>query len=103
MAKWCGVIGYAETTQTSPGVWSESITERHYIGDLTRNTRRLENSNNVNDDVTINNEISIIADSFSYQNFHAMRYVGFMNAKWKITNVEVQHPRLILTIGGEYK
>lgn len=103
MAKWYGVIGYAETSQTSPGVWSENITERYYSGDLTRNMRRLENSNNINDNVNINNEISIIADSFAYQNFHAIRYVEFMNAKWKITNVEVQHPRLILTIGGEYK
>lgn len=103
MAKWYGVIGYAETSQTSPGVWSETITERQYTGDLTRNMRRLEGSGNINDDVNINNEISIIADQFAYQNFHAMRYVEFMNAKWKITNVEVQHPRLILTIGGEYK
>lgn len=102
MAKWYGVIGYAETSQTSPGVWSENITERYYSGDLTRNMRRLENSNNINDNVNINNEISIIADSFAYQNFHAIRYVEFMNAKWKITNVEVKYPRLVLTIGGLY-
>ena len=31
-----------------------------------------------------------------------MRYVEFMGAKWKISSVEVQYPRLILTVGGVY-
>jgi hypothetical protein len=31
-----------------------------------------------------------------------MRYVEFMGTKWKITNIEVQYPRLTLSIGGEY-
>ena len=102
MAKFYGVIGYAETTETVPGVWEEQITERTYFGDLHRNTRRLETSSTLNDNINIANEISIVADPFAYQNFHAMRYVEFMDAKWKITNVEVQHPRLILTLGGLY-
>lgn len=102
MAKFYGSIGYAEQKETNPGVWEEEITERSYFGDLIRNARRLESSNSINDDININNEISIVADQFAYQNFHKMRYVVFMGAKWKISNVEVQHPRLILTIGGVY-
>lgn len=102
MAKFYGVIGYAETVETKPGVWTEQITERKYYGDLTRNARRLQSSSQLNDDITIANEISIVADSFANDNFHAMRYVEFMGAKWKISNVEVQPPRLILTTGGVY-
>ena len=102
MAKYYGVIGYAETVETAPGVYEEQITERNYYGELVRNTRRLQTSDQVNDDINIANEISIIADPFATQNFHAMRYVEFMGAKWKITNVEVRYPRLILTIGGLY-
>ena len=45
---------------------------------------------------------SIIADPFAYQNFHAMRYIEWMGAKWKITKVNVQSPRLILSVGGVY-
>ena len=71
-----------------------------YSGDVIRNTRRLQSADQVNDNVNVSNEISIIADPYANGNFHAMRYVGFMGAKWKITNVEVQYPRLILTIGG---
>ncbi len=102
MAKFFGKIGYAETEQTSPGVWEEKITEREYFGDLTRNTRRLQSSGNLNDNIVVANEISIVADPFANQNFHAMRYVEFMSTKWKISNVEVQYPRLILTLGDQY-
>lgn len=102
MAKFCGKIGYGLNAETRPGVWEEQITERQYYGDLTRNTRRLQSTENLNDDVNVANEISIVADPFAYQNFYSMRYVEFMGAKWKVTNVEVQYPRLILTIGGVY-
>ena len=100
MAKWYGAIGFAKNEQTSPGVWEEVITERNYRGDLIRDTRRLQTTDQVNDDIVIANEISIIADPYINENFHTMRYVKFMGTKWKITNVEVQYPRLILSLGG---
>ena len=102
MAKFFGKIGYAETVETTPGVWEEKITEREYFGDLIRNTRSLQSGEQLNDDINISNEISIVADPFAYENFHSMRYVEFMNAKWKISSVEVQYPRLILSVGGLY-
>lgn len=102
MAKFYGKIGYAITEETVPGVWTEEITERNYYGDIIRNMRRLESSGNLNDNINIANEISIVADPFANQNFHAMRYVEFMGTKWKISSVEVQYPRLRLTIGGVY-
>ncbi len=102
MAKFYGAIGYAVTAETKPGVWEEQITERSYYGDLIRDTRRLQSSETLNDDISIANEISIVADPFANENFYSMRYVVFRGAKWKISNVEVQYPRLILTIGGVY-
>lgn len=102
MAKFYGVIGFAETIETTPSVWMEQIKERPYYGDLIRNTRRLESSGNENDNINIANQISIVADPYANQNFHAMRYVEFMGTKWKISNVEVQYPRLVLTVGGVY-
>ena len=102
MAKFYGEIGFAEQVETVPGNWCEQITPRPYFGDLIRNTRRYESANQLNDNLNISNEISIVADPFACQNFHAMKYVEFMGAKWKITTVEVQYPRLILTIGGVY-
>lgn len=103
MGKFYGTIGYAITEETSPGVWKEQIVERNYFGDSLRNiSRRYENSGGINDNIRISNDISILADAFAYENFSHMRYVEFMGAKWIIANVEVQHPRLILTLGGVY-
>ena len=102
MAKFYGVIGYAVTKETTPGVWTEEIAEQSYHGDLTRNMRRPQDSGDLNDDINVANGISIVADPYANANFHSMRYVAFMGAKWKISKVEVQYPRLNLTLGGVY-
>ena len=100
--KWFGTIGYADQVETKPGVWEDEITEREYFGDLTRNTRRLQTTDKLNDDIEISNEISIVSDPYANENFHSMRYAMYMGTKWKITSVEVQYPRLILSLGGIY-
>lgn len=102
MAKWSGVIGFATTVETEPGVWDDAITERKYYGDLVSNRWRRQNSGEINDDITVSNDISIIADPFAFENFFSIKYVEFAGHRWKISNVDVQYPRLILTIGGVY-
>lgn len=102
MAKWFGKIGFSETKETKPGVWEEIITVREYYGDVTRNTRRFQSSENLNDNMVVSNDISIVADPYAIQNFHSIRYIEFMGTKWKIDNVEVSYPRLILTLGEIY-
>lgn len=102
MAKYYGLVGYAETVEVSPGVWEEQITERPYYGDLMRNSRRLQTVNQLNDNLNISNELSIVSDPFAERNFHAIRYATYMGTKWKVTNVEVSYPRLTLTLGGVY-
>lgn len=102
MAKWFGKIGFSETKETKPGVWEEIITVREYYGDVTRNTRRFQSSENLNDNIVVSNDISIVADPYAIQNFHSIRYIEFMGTKWKIDNVEVSYPRLILTLGEIY-
>lgn len=103
MAKYSGRIGFAELVETAPGVWKEQITERRYTGDLLQNTRRLESSGNINDNVNISNRISIVADPYAKQNFHSIRYATFMGVKWKISDADAsKYPRLTLTLGGIY-
>lgn len=102
MPKWYGKIGYGVTEETSPGVWTEEIVERQYYGDIIRNLRRLETSDQVNDNVSVSNEISIVSDPYAFENFHSIRWIEFMGAKWKVSSVEVQYPRLLLSLGGVY-
>lgn len=104
-AKFYGEIGYVQTTETpaGSGISVEQVTKRNYYGDLIRNSRRIQSSSEqLNDNINVSNQISIVADPYANENFHSMRYAEFMGAKWKITDVEVQYPRLILTIGGVY-
>lgn len=102
MSKFYGKIGYFTNTETTPGVWNPKITEREYVGDLIQNTHRTSSADKTNDDIDVSNKISIISDPYAQLNFHAIKYVEFMGTKWKITNVEVRYPRLILTMGGVY-
>lgn len=103
MAKWFGAIGFAEKVETKPGVWEEQITEHKYYGDVIRNTRRLQSTDQLNDDINIANEISIVADPFAVNHIYAMRYVEFMGTRWKVSTVDAsQRPRLILSVGGVY-
>ena len=101
MAKWYGKVGYSETVETSPGVWVPQDTVREYYGDVIRSTTRWSvNSNSTNDDLTVNSQISIVADPFANNKFHSMKWIEFMGARWKVTSVEPQPPRLLLTLGG---
>lgn len=106
MARFHGEIGFLRTVEEDPehrpGIYVEKLEKRNYFGDVLSNSRRWEQSGNLNDNLVINNRISIVADSFSKQHFGAMKYVRWQGTAWKITNVEIQYPRLILTLGGEY-
>jgi hypothetical protein len=102
MARFHGKVGYGETVETSPGVWDDVITERSYFGDVLRNSRRLREGESVNDDLSVNNSISIVADAYANDHFFAIRYVQWMGSLWKVSDVEVQRPRLILRLGGVY-
>lgn len=102
MAKFYGAIGFGTPAQTKPGVHTVQIEERKYCGEILSSYRNTEQSGNLNDNVTMSNQISILADRFAYDNFHSMRYVKFRDKKWKISKVDIKYPRLILTVGGIY-
>lgn len=102
MAKFHGLIGYVHTEETAPGVFTSVVTERNYYGDVLRNNRKWENSNGVNDNLNINNMFSIVGDPYAFGNLEQMRYITWLGSKWKITNIEIQRPRVILTVGGVY-
>lgn len=102
MAKWYGKIGFVRTVETAPDVWREEIAERDYYGDILSHRYRRQSGQGLNDNITLSNEISIISDKFADENFQSMLYVTFHGVKWKISNVEVQYPRLILSVGEVY-
>lgn len=103
MAKFHGPVGYNEgTSEVEPGIHKEVIVERSYFGDVIRNTRLLQENENLNGQLVVNNSISIVADAYANEHFFAMRYVGWAGILWVVTTAEVQSPRIILRLGGKY-
>lgn len=103
MARFYGVIGYSENQmESTPGVWSESVVERRYYGDVVRDTRQLESGAKVNNDLAVGNSISVLADAYANERFHAIRYVRWAGTLWIVSDVQVQSPRLLLRLGGIY-
>lgn len=102
MAKFYGAIGYGTAVESSPGVWQDIITEKQYYGDVLKNSRTLLDGEKVNNDLSVNNSISIVADAYANEHFFAIRYIRWAGALWKVTEVEVHSPRLLLRLGGIY-
>ena len=102
MPKCSGVIGYALAGETQPGVWTEGITEKRYIGDIIKDNRRIVDQGEINGSINISNNISVISNRFMLDNMAYMRYLTFNNSKWKISSVEIKPPRIIITLGGLY-
>lgn len=104
MARFHGWVGYGDSveTPTDSGVWVDTIIEIPYFGDVIRNTRKLESGESLNDDLKVNNSISIVADEYAIKHFFKIKYVRWKEVLWTVTNVEVRSPRLVLSLGSVY-
>ena len=103
MAKYYGNVGYIKTVETKPGVWMPKPVERPYFGDVIRNAKRFQNqSEGTNDDVFVNNSISIVADPYASENYPYIKYCRWNGIAWKVNDISVEYPRIILNLGGVY-
>lgn len=106
MAKFHGTVAFYITKEDSerPGVWLEEIVQKKYVGDVIRNVRQMnESQNTTNSEIRITNQISIVArDGFIFENFQSILYVEWFGAKWTVSSVDISYPRLILSLGGPY-
>jgi hypothetical protein len=100
--KFYGVVGYGEQKKFPGGVYRDELVEYKYYGDVIKNTRRLVEGEKVNDDLAVQNSISIVADAYANEHFFAIRYVEWMGSLWKVAEVTVERPRLVLRLGGIY-
>lgn len=119
MAKFFGKVGYSvseektipiipeiengeEVEYEGTGIWVDTLSERDYTGDVIREAKNWQTSDKANDNLTVTNRVSIVADNFAYENFSAMKYIIWYGVYWKISSVEIQRPRIILILGGVY-
>ena len=99
-----GVVGYGVPVETPPesGVWVDQVTERPYTGDVVRNLRRMDEGDSINDDFSVSNSISVVADQYAVEHFMHIKYVEWAGVFWTVTTVEVRSPRLVLGLGQVY-
>jgi hypothetical protein len=102
MAKFYGKVGYITQEEISPGNWVDVAVEHNYRGDILQNARSWQVTEEKNDDLTVSNQISIVADIFAYNNLSTIRYVDWLGVRWKVTRVEIKRPRLVLTLWEVY-
>lgn len=104
--KYSGYVGFGvskEKTGTGEGAWEDEVVEKPYYGDILQVTQRWDpNSNSVLDDLRLSNRISIVADGFAINHMHTMKYITYGGARWRISSIELQRPRLIISLGGVY-
>ena len=103
MAKFSGKVGFTGIQQeTSPGVWERKLVERRMRGDVIRLSKNTLPTDRLADDIKLSHRISVVADKFSYENFVNITWIEYMGVKWKVTSVEVERPRLVISVGGVY-
>lgn len=104
MTRYSGKVGYGSTEEpdTGSGVWVDTIVEYDYFGDVIRANRQLEPGQNLNDNLSVQNSISIVADQYANDNFMNIRYIEWDGLRWKVSGVQLQPPRLIFTLGDIY-
>lgn len=103
--KFSGKIGFwLKDKETKPGVYNPEIVEKPYVGDVLRNYRRFQpGENQQNENLVVNNRISIISDLFMQKNWGSIKYVLWNGIKWKTTSIDVgSPPRVIIDLGGVY-
>jgi hypothetical protein len=102
MAKFSGLIGYAIQSETTPGVWENQIVEKSYRGDILLSQQRWEKTESANNNLNLDNSISVIADPYAYANSGFIKYIVLHGQKWSIKSLAINRPRIVLQIGGLY-
>lgn len=100
--RFYGKVGYETSVEIADSVWEPRILEAEYYGDVLRNTTRREQSDQINDEITISNRISIVVKPDALSTFQTIKYVEWLNCRWNVKSMEIQFPRVILELGGAY-
>lgn len=104
MARFHGKVGYGIAVEDPPGsgVHKDRLTEHSYFGDVVDSSRKLDVTEKITGDISVNKTISIVADAYANDHFMWIKYVEWAGVLWVVTSVEPKRPRLILSLGSVY-
>lgn len=102
MSRYSGKVGYSISKETTPGVWTQEITERTMRGDIEHSVSRSKEPTQINEDITLNLRFNLVGDEFAFENFMHIQYLVYAGHKWSVNSAEVFRRRIILNVGGLY-
>lgn len=102
MARAAVIIGSSKPMTEVPddGIARDEYVERKFRATVTRLNNNMVSSGDVIDNLKMDMNFQIKMDKWTYENFQWLRYLVYNGAKWKITNVQVQRPNMIVQVGG---
>lgn len=100
MARFAGLVGYATQVESVPGVWSSDIKPRLMKGDVIRQSSNSQNGDKVNNNISLNHRVSLVGDAYAFGNYYDIKWIEIDGLKWSVSSVEIQRPRIIVTLGG---
>lgn len=109
MTKFTGLVGYVTQEQSAPGVWSPVENPKMMRGDFISqastngNGSHISDTGKVNDDVSLNHRVSLLGDTYAFNNFMNLKWIQIGGKKFEISSVELRRPRLIVSVGGVYR
>lgn len=102
MNKFYDLVGFARRIETTPDVWRDEYIERNYYGDILKDSRTYKSTESLNDNFLVTNTLSIIADDYAYDHLYEIKYIRYRGVLWNIVSINIERPRIILTMGGVY-
>ena len=102
MTRFSDKVGYVSQGSLVDGVQEVVVTERVYKGEVLENISSLQDGEKVNDDIRLQDRVSLIADAYGLENFSQIRFVVRMGIPWIAQTVRVERPRIIISLGGVY-
>lgn len=100
MSRFAGTVGYTVQEETTPGVWTTVEKTRKMKGDIMKQVASHQSSEYLHDDVVLSHRVSLIGDAYAFDNYFNISWVKMDTQKWKVASIEVDRPRIIVTLGG---
>lgn len=101
--KWCGKIGFVFTKETEPGIYNKVIVEKKYRGIIVKQTWIEQREQPViNDSPVVTRQVRVYMNPYINENLYHIQYITYMGEKWKINNIDVIYPQVMISLGGLY-
>lgn len=100
MAKYAGNVCYVTEVESPPGVWRKEETVVRMYGDILRTASVFQGAERINKNITLQNRISLLANSIGMSNFYNIQWIEYLGTKWEVTLIDIVSPRIIVTLGG---